>query len=78
MRFSTRSLLLIPIIGLASGCACLNSVAVRSDRHVTLGQELIDLKKAKDAGVISEQEYQDQRAKLMTLNDKQIPIKIDP
>jgi hypothetical protein len=31
----------------------------------TLGQQLIDLQKAKEAGAISDQEYQDQRAKLL-------------
>lgn len=32
---------------------------------VTLGQELIDLQKARDAGAITESEYQLQRAKLL-------------
>ena len=31
----------------------------------TLGQQLIDLKKAKDAGAITEAEYQDQRARFL-------------
>lgn len=31
----------------------------------TLGQQLVDLQKAKEAGAISDQEYQDQRAKLL-------------
>lgn len=31
----------------------------------TLGQQLIDLQKAKEAGAISDQEYQEQRAKLL-------------
>ncbi len=31
----------------------------------TLGQQLIDLQKAREAGAISDQEYQDQRAKLL-------------
>jgi hypothetical protein len=31
----------------------------------TLGQQLIDLQKAKDAGVISDAEYQAQKAKLL-------------
>jgi hypothetical protein len=30
----------------------------------TLGQQLIDLQKAREAGAITDQEYQDQRAKL--------------
>jgi hypothetical protein len=31
----------------------------------TLGQQLIDLQKAKDAGIITQPEYQAQRAKLL-------------
>lgn len=31
----------------------------------TLGQQLIDLQKAKEAGAISDQEYQEQRTKLL-------------
>jgi hypothetical protein len=31
----------------------------------TVGQQLIDLQKAKEAGAISDQEYQDQRARLL-------------
>jgi hypothetical protein len=31
----------------------------------TLGQQLIDLQKAKEAGAISDPEYQEQRAKLL-------------
>ena len=31
----------------------------------TLGQQLIDLQKAKDGGVITDQEYQEQKARLL-------------
>jgi len=31
----------------------------------TLGQQLIDLQKARDAGIISDAEYQSQKAKLL-------------
>jgi len=34
--------------------------------NVTLGQQLIDLKKAYDAGLISEREYNSQRKKLLS------------
>jgi len=32
----------------------------------TIGQQLLDLKKARDAGVINEQEYQAEKAKLLS------------
>lgn len=36
----------------------------------TLGQQLVDLQKAKDVGAISDQEYQEQRAKLLQSNSR--------
>ena len=54
--------------GLLSGCAW----SIGSDRCAgkvvaapTRGQELIDLKKAKDQGAITEEEYQAQRKAIM-------------
>jgi hypothetical protein len=39
----------------------------RQEAHkATIGQQLVDLKAAKDAGAITESEYQTQRAKLLT------------
>ena len=40
----------------------------KETQKATTGQQLIDLKAAKDAGAITESEYQTQKAKL--LNDK--------
>ena len=34
----------------------------------TIGQQLIDLQKAKDAGIITDAEYQAQKAKLLANN----------
>jgi hypothetical protein len=56
------SVLLMLIV--AGGCA----VDIGSDsgaRRPTVGQELIDLKRARDAGVISEGEYEAKRQELM-------------
>lgn len=36
----------------------------------TVGQQLIDLQKAKDAGIITDAEYQAQKAKLLANNNK--------
>jgi hypothetical protein len=35
------------------------------NHYTTVGQELIDLKKAKDAGAITDAEYQTERAKIL-------------
>jgi hypothetical protein len=40
-----------------SGCAMLNRVDVEYHRTTTIGQELLDLQKAKEKGVISDEEY---------------------
>ena len=40
-----------------SGCALLNRVDVEYTRTTTIGQELVDLQKARDKGVISDEEY---------------------
>jgi hypothetical protein len=52
--------------GMLSGCAW--SVGERKGEVIhppTRGQELIDLKQARDQGVLSEEEYQAQRQKLL-------------
>lgn len=47
-----------------SGCVCV--VGNRGERSGgTVGQQLVDLKKAKDSGAISDAEYEAQKAKLL-------------
>jgi hypothetical protein len=60
------------LLGVLAGAlalsGCIASIGNGSDpsRHgTTLGQELIDLQKARDAGTITETEYQTQRQKLL-------------
>jgi hypothetical protein len=52
---------------LLNGCIGLHigSGDKRSLQNATLGQQLIDLKSAKDTGAITEAEYQTQKAKLL-------------
>lgn len=57
---------------LALGCAivmltgCVAAIGNRdSSKSTTLGQQLIDLKKAKDAGALNDAEYEQQRARLL-------------
>ena len=56
------------LAGLACGCSwSIGGAKEGSVSHEpTRGQELIDLKKAKDLGAISEQEYEAQRNKIMS------------
>ena len=55
---------------LLSGCVA--AIGNRgTDRSTgTLGQQLIDLQKAKEAGAMTEAEYQTQRARLLDNNSK--------
>ncbi len=51
---------------LLTGCvAAIGNREGRPSGSVTLGQQLIDLQKAKDAGAISDAEYQTERTKLL-------------
>jgi hypothetical protein len=65
-----KKYILIPVtaavLALSSGCAI--GIGNRDHdvpRHTTLGQELTDLKTARDSGVLSESEYHEQRERLM-------------
>ena len=48
-----------------------NDVQLEEHRYISLGQELLDLKKAKDEGILSEAEFLKQKEKL--LNKKSSP-----
>ena len=49
----------------SSTCNTSNPNVVKQTVAPTIGQELLDLKKARDAGAISEQEYETEKAKLL-------------
>lgn len=55
----------LPLLVLLSGCVASIGNRQPAGRTQTLGQELIDLQKARDAGSISPPEYEVQRAKLL-------------
>jgi hypothetical protein len=52
---------------LLSGCVGLSIGGGTTNRgqNPTVGQQLIDLQKARDAGIITEAEYQTQKAKVL-------------
>ena len=53
-----------------TGCvAAIGNRDAAAGRNTTLGQQLIDLKKAKEVGALNETEYQEQRARLLN-NDR--------
>lgn len=68
-----KKLILLALSGLASmtllsGCLMIQLGGGRTTKSqaVTVGQQLIDLQKAKDAGAISEPEYQAEKSKILS------------
>lgn len=51
----------------AGGCAIANKGEISLTRNISFGQELMDLKSAKDAGAISEDEYYHLKRKVIEM-----------
>ncbi len=66
-RLFIPGIILLTVVPLLTGCLKLSIGGGSSSRPLspTVGQQLIDLQKAKDAGVISEAEYQTEKANLL-------------
>ena len=65
-----RTLFLVALLAVASplllgGCAVDFATHATTPPQPTVGQQLIDLQKARDAGALSESEYQAQREKFL-------------
>lgn len=67
MKRAFLSLIVVGLLG--AGCAIQIGNRHPEASGGTLGQQLVDLKKAKDAGVISEGEYEAKRKKLLEEDD---------
>ena len=71
MRINMKKLLIPVLAGISSlalltGCEThLGGGTTNKVESPTLGQQLIDLQKAKEAGAITDAEYQAQKAKLL-------------
>jgi Short C-terminal domain len=50
---------------LLNGCIAIGTGPKSQQTNATLGQQLVDLKTAKDTGAINEAEYEAQKAKLL-------------
>jgi hypothetical protein len=57
-------------------CAAFNRGELVLARNVTFGQELIDLKRAKDEGAISDEEYAKIKGKIMDMVDEVEVVKV--
>jgi len=65
MRIALSCGLMIAALGLSGCVVALGNRDSGKISHTTRGQELIDLKRARETGAISEEEYQTQKRRLM-------------
>jgi len=61
-------LLLLAIASLLGGCVA--AIGNGETRSATLGQQLVDLQKAKDSGALTDTEFQEQKARLLKSNHR--------
>ena len=64
MKRMISILLILTLLTTMVSCIAVGSGGKKVDNQITLGQQLIDLKKARDEGAISAQEYEELREKL--------------
>ena len=60
-----KALLILVVVGTLSGCASFNKGTMRYSRTTTIGQELVDLKAARDKGALSDEEYNKLKKEIM-------------
>jgi uncharacterized lipoprotein len=66
MKSVSKLVILVACLAGLSGCGTSQQLKVSSQ---TVGQELIDLKKAYDSGALTEKEYNKQREAILDRND---------
>ena len=64
MKRMISILLILTLLTTMVSCIAVGSGGKKVDNQTTLGQQLIDLKKARDEGAISSKEYEELREKL--------------
>ena len=64
MRKIISVLVVLTILTTMVSCIAVGSGGKKVENQTTLGQQLIDLKKARDEGAVSAQEYEELREKL--------------
>jgi hypothetical protein len=64
MKKVISALLVLVLITSMVSCMAIGTGGKKVNNNPTLGQELIDLKNAKDEGAVSQQEYEELKKKL--------------
>ena len=72
-------LMALTAITLLSGCAgaAFNKISVTANRHITIGQELMDLKEAHEKGIINDTEYIQTKEQILNFAEQFGGIDID-
>jgi len=65
----------LSLVVLLNGCIAIGTGPKSQQTNATLGQQLIDLQNAKNAGAITDAEYQAQKAKLLANASGNSPAK---
>ncbi len=67
-----KKILILPVLGLAAVLLFTGCIGLSGGTHTTtvkqcptIGQQLIDLQKAKESGAITDSEYQAEKAKIL-------------
>lgn len=79
MKKALNLLVAMASIALLSGCAgaAFNKVEVTAVRHITIGQELMDLQAAHEKGIISDTEYMETKKQILNFASQLGGINID-
>ena len=64
-KLIVRSAAVLGLTTLLTGCIAAIGNGTPHNQTSTVGQQMIDLQKAKDAGAITESEYQTEKAKVL-------------
>ena len=64
MKKIIRTIFVMILVSTLVSCLAVGTGGKKIEQQPTLGQELLDLKKAKDEGAISDQEYNEMKEKL--------------
>ena len=71
MKKIIRTIFVMILVSTLVSCLAVGTGGKKIEQQPTLGQELLDLKKAKDEGAISDQEYNEMKEKLKRTNKNQ-------
>lgn len=79
MKKALNTVAALAAITLLSGCAgaAFNRVSLTANRHITIGQELMDLKTAHEKGIISDTEYMETKKQILNFAAQLGTLQID-